>query len=161
VGQVNRHRGSVVVPAPIGEVYDWLHDVANWTRFLEGLETVEPLGYRRYRWTITYARRTLPCDVVVSIDPKEHRFAWKHQAGAPFDGTIRLTAVGEARTKVDLDTHIKPTGLLDGIVEFTGRAGWEVERDLQRLRDVVASGALSSAAATDRPGDEEDGEAVS
>lgn len=158
---MNRHRASVVVPAPLDELYEWLHEVEHWPQFLDGLEAVETLGYRRYRWTVRYAGRSETCDVVLSIDPGEHRYTWRHLAGAPFDGTIRLTAVGESRTKVDLDMHIKPSGLIDGIVEFTGRAGWEVQHDLQRLRDLVAGGALRESGAVGADSDEENGEAVS
>lgn len=134
------HRASIAVPAPADELYGWLHDVEHWPQFLEGLDAVESLGYNRYRWHVTYARRSDTCDVVVTADPKERRFSWRHLAGKPFDGTIRLTPLGGERTQVDLSVDIKPVGLIDGIVEFTGHGGWMAERDLQRLRDVVVAG---------------------
>lgn len=137
-------RASLVVPAAPDDLYAWLHDVENWTRFLEGLEAVEQIGYRRYRWTITYAGRTTTCDVAVTMDARDRRFAWRHLAGAPFDGVLRLTPAGEGRTKVDLHVDIKPSGLLDGVVEFTGRGRWLAELDLQRLRELVHSGAMQA-----------------
>lgn len=136
-------RARLVVPIGVDDLYSWLHDVANWPQFLEGLEAVEPLGYHRYRWQVTFGRRPGTCDVVVSVDPQEHRFSWRHLAGTPFDGTIRLTPVTEDRTQVDLVVDVKPLDLLDGVVDLGGRDDWMAERDLQRLRDVVAArGAL-------------------
>lgn len=143
------HRASLLVPVGIEDLYAWLHEVENWPRFLEGLDAVEQVGYRRYRWTITYAGRTSTCDVAVSMDPREHRISWKHLAGAPFDGIIRLAPAGESRTQVDLAVNIKPTGLIDGVLEFTGRGRWLAERDLQRLREVVTHGELQSSGGTD------------
>lgn len=141
------HAARLAVPAGLDELYDWLRHVENWPQFLEGLDAVEPLGYRRYRWTITYGRHTSTCDVTLSMDPHEHRIAWKHHAGAPFDGVMRLFPVSEHRTEVDLFVNIKPQGLIDGVLDFTGRGGWLAERDLQRLREVVAHGGLGSAVA--------------
>lgn len=138
------HAARLAVPAQVDELYDWLRHVEDWPRFLEGLEAVEPLGYHRYRWTITYAGRTSTCDVTVSLDPHDHRISWKHHAGAPFDGVMRLFPVSDRRTEVDLFVNIKPQGLIDGVLDFSGRGGWLAERDLQRLREVVAHGGLAS-----------------
>ena len=65
---MNPHRASVTVPLPQAELFAWLCSVENWPRFLEGLEGVEPLGYRRYRWSVHYAGRRRTTDVVVSVD---------------------------------------------------------------------------------------------
>jgi uncharacterized membrane protein len=139
---VHRLHASRNVSADIDELYSWLSRVDHWPQFLEGLDSVEPLGYRRYRWTVTYARRTRTCDVVVSLDPLEHRIAWKHLNGAAFDGTIRLTPVRSGCTKVDLTLRIEPAGFLDGIVDSTGTTGWLAEHDLRQLGQLVADGVL-------------------
>ena len=154
------HAARLAVPAPIDELYDWLRHVENWPRFLDGLEAVEPLGYRRYRWAVTYAGRTSTCDVTVSVDPHEHRISWRHHAGAPFDGVLRLIRVSEHRTEVDLFLSIKPTGLIDGLAELAGRGGWLATRDLQRLRELVAHGGLATAASTGGDGQDRGDEAA-
>lgn len=152
------HAARLAVPAQVDELYDWLRHVENWPMFLEGLEAVEPLAYHRYRWTVTYARRTSTCDVTVSTDPHEHRISWKHHAGTPFDGVIRLFPLSEHRTEVDLFLTIKPSGLIDGVVDFTGRGGWLAERDLQRLRELVAHGGLASSLAAGHDRDDDRGD---
>ena len=152
------HAARLAVPAQVDELYDWLRHVEDWPMFLEGLEAVEPLGYHRYRWVITYAGRTSTCDVTVSFDPHDHRISWKHHAGAPFDGVMRLFPVSDHRTEVDLFVNIKPQGLIDGVLDFSGRGGWLAERDLQRLREVVAHGELASSVAAVRARDDDRGD---
>ena len=149
------HAARLAVPAGIEELYDWLRHVENWPRFMEGLEAVEPLGYRRYRWTVSYARRTSTCDVTVSMDPQAHRIAWRHHAGTAFDGVLRLFPVSPQRTEVDIFLTIKPSGLIEGVVDFSGRGGWLAERDLQRLRELVAHGGLRSSVPTEQAVDDE------
>lgn len=152
-------RASVAVPAPADELYAWLREVENWPQFLEGLDAVESLGYRRYRWRITYAGRSETCDVVVTPDAEERRISWRHLAGKPFDGTLRMTPLSADRTRVDLVIDIKPVGLAQGIADFTHHTGWMAERDVQRLRDVVESWtALRRTAGDDA--EERDGEHV-
>jgi uncharacterized membrane protein len=146
VVQVNRHRASVAMPIGVEELYAWVREVRHWPQFLDGLVSVEPLGFRRYRWTVTYAGRSRTCDVVASMDPHEHRIAWRRQHRPAFDGTIRLTPVGDARTRVDLMIQIEPAGFLDGFVDSTGMTGWMAEHDLQRLRRLVLDGALQNPA---------------
>lgn len=141
---MNPHRASVTVPLPQAELFAWLCSVENWPKFLEGLEGVEPLGYRRYRWSVHYAGRRRTTDVVVSVDARQHRLSWRHLHRPAFDGTLRLTALSLTRTQVELVLDIEPTGLVEGLVESVGMTGWMAQRDLQRLRDLVVEGDLRS-----------------
>lgn len=149
--QLTRHRASMVINADVDELFEWLCQVEHWTQFIEGLDSVESLGFRRYRWQATYAGRVRTCDMAVSLDPREHRFAWRHQHGPAFDGTLRLTAVGDRRTRVDMSLHVEPTGILDGFIGTTNLTGWMVEHDLHRLRELVRDGALRRPSVVDSP----------
>ena len=146
---MHRLHASRNLSADIDELYDWLRDVEHWPQFLEGLRSVEPLGYRRYRWTVTYAGRTRTVDVVVSLDARDKRLAWKHLNGAAFDGTIWLAPVRPRYTKVDLTLRMEPASFVEGIIDSTGATGWLAEHDLRQLSQLVADGVL-------RAGEEDD-----
>jgi uncharacterized membrane protein len=141
--QVIRHRASVAMPASADQLFGWLKDVGHWPEFLEGLDGVEEIGFRRYRCAVSYAGHSRSCDVVVSIDPRDRRVAWKHLHGPAFDGTLRLRPLTADRTRVDLLIDIAPVGLLDGFVESTGMTDAMAARDLQRLRRLVLDGAVT------------------
>jgi uncharacterized membrane protein len=143
VVQVIRHRASVAMPASVEALFGWLKDVGRWPDFLEGLDAVEEVGFRRYRFAVNYAGRTRSCDVAVSIDPRDGRVAWKHLHGPAFDGTLRLRPLTPERTRVDLLIDIEPVGLLDGFVESSGMTDVMATRDLQRLRRLVLDGVVT------------------
>src|SRR5690349_13816157 len=141
--QVIRHRASVAMPASVDQLFNWLKDVGHWPDFLEGLDGVEALGFRRYRFAVNYAGHARSCDVVVSVDQRDQRVAWKHLQGPAFAGTVRLCPLTPERTRVDLLLDIAPVGLIDGFVENSGMTDAMAARDLQRLRRLVLDGAVT------------------
>ncbi|GAB2684477.1 SRPBCC family protein [Thalassiella azotivora] len=138
-------RASATVPMAPDELFSRLCEVESWPAFLEGLDEVERTGHRRYRWRVRFAKHTREVDVVVSVDPKVRRVSWKHQHGAAFDGSLRVVPHGDRRSDVELVLDVEPEGLVEGVVDAfgaKGTSGWRAERDVQRLRDLVASGEL-------------------
>lgn len=140
-------RASAVVAMRPDALYEWLCQCENWPRFLEGLDSIEKIGHRRYRWSIRFAKHARTVDVVMSQDPHQRRIAWKHLHGGRFDGTVRLTPVGDSRTQVDLVIDVQPQGFVEGVVDAVGAqgtTGWMAQRDIQRLQDLVNSGTISA-----------------
>jgi uncharacterized membrane protein len=145
---VNSKRASAHIPMRPDALFEWLCTVENWPRFVDGLDAVEKIGHRRYRWSVRYAKHARTVDVVMSVDAHQHRIAWKHLNGGSFDGTLRVTPLGDTRSQVDLALDIEPEGFVEGVVDAfgtTGTSGWMAQRDLQKLQDLVTSGAISSA----------------
>lgn len=141
-------RASATVPMATEDLFAWLCHVENWPRFMAELDEVEPLGHRRYRWSVRFAKHAREVDVVLSVDPHQHRIAWKHLHGAPFDGTIRLTPVSESRCRVDLQFDVEPQGFVEGVIDAFGSAGaggWTAQRDLQRLCDLAHERSIGAA----------------
>lgn len=140
-------RASATVPMRPEALFEWLCTVENWPQFLEGLDAVEKLGHRRYRWSVCFAKHERTVDVVTSVDLRQHRISWKHLSGGSFDGSVRVTAVGDARSQVDLVLDVEPEGFVEGVVDAfgaTGTTGWMAHRDVQRLQDLVKAGSISS-----------------
>lgn len=145
---MNSKRANVTIPMPVEDLFARLCHIETWPSFFEDLESVQPLGHRRYRWKVRYARHERDIDVVTSVDSKLHRIAWKHLVRPAFDGIMRLSAVSDTRTLVDLTLDIEPSGFVEGVIETfgpQGHSGWMAKRDLQRLHDLATSGQLASA----------------
>lgn len=138
-------RATATVAMEPDALFTWLCNVENWPKVFEGLEHVEQLGYRRYRWRIRFAKHERTVDVVISCDPRGRRVSWRHLTGATFDGTFWVSPVGDTRSKVELVMHLSPQGFREGLVDALakeGTVGWLADRHLQRLKDQVQSGAI-------------------
>lgn len=147
---MSEHHASRTVSCDETTLYRELCDVERWPDFLEGLESVEPLGHHRYRWTVCFAGRTRPrtVDVVVTMDPRQHRVSWRHLTRPAFDGSFRLEPVSEGRTRVHLDLAPTPEGSLEGLYDVARMDHWDARRDLERLADALAAHSDPAGAAT-------------
>lgn len=140
-------RATATVAMPPDRLFSWLCHIENWPRIFDGLDDVEQLGHRRYRWHVRFAKHDRTVDVAISVDARARRISWKHIGGATFDGTFWVSPVGDTRSKVDLVMHLVPEGFKEGLIDTfarEGTIGWMAERQLQHLKDQVQSGAIRS-----------------
>jgi uncharacterized membrane protein len=136
---VARQQATSVVAAPLELVEDRLREVARWPEFLIGLEAVEPTGFERYRFTVTEGGRRRVIPVCVVPHPAEHRISWKALEGARYIGDLRLHAVDDRHTRVDLTMIVDPAGFAAGFREIVGERHQTVVLDLQRLDAFLAA----------------------
>jgi len=142
---VEPKRATAIVAMEPDALFTWLCNVENWPRIFDGLEQVEQLGYRRYRWQIRFAKHERTVDVAISCDPHARRVSWRHLTGPRFDGTFWVSPFGDARSKVDLVMHLSPEGFREGLVDTLAREGtigWLADRHLQRLQEQVENGSI-------------------
>jgi uncharacterized membrane protein len=137
-----RNSAQTVVPAPADALYAWLLDVDRWPEFMDGLEAVEPLSYRRYRWSVAHGARRQSVDVVLGADPRRRRISWCRTSRSSPDGVFLLEPVADGRTRVDLTIDVRPADLVESVL--TAPAG-AAERDLQALAALVRAGRLAEA----------------
>jgi uncharacterized membrane protein len=139
---MHRNSAQMVIPAPVDVLYAWLLDVENWPDFMDGLDAVEPLSYRRYRWSVAQGARRQQVDVVLSADPRQHRVSWCRTSRSSPDGTFRLEPAGDGRTRVELTLDVRPVDLVESVLTDPHGAA---ERDLQALAALVRAGRLAKA----------------
>ena len=137
---MRRQEASTVVAAPLSAVEGTLTDVARWPEFLSGLEAVEVTGHERYRFTVTDGGRRRTVAVCVVPHVAEHRISWHALEGPRYVGELRLNAVDDGHTRVDLTLTADPVRMLDGLREMVGERHRTVEVDLQRLDKLLTAG---------------------
>ena len=115
-----RQEASIVVAVPLEAVEARLADVSRWPEFLAGLESVEPAGFERFRFTIAGRGRQRTLPVCVVPHAAEHRISWRALEGPRYIGELRLRAVDDRHTRVDLTMIVDPDGLRDGLREIVG-----------------------------------------
>jgi uncharacterized membrane protein len=133
-----RQHATTTVAAPIADVQARLADVTSWPAFLYGLESVEPAGHERYRFTIaTGGKRARTVLVCVQTHPVEHRVTWRQLEGPRYLGELRLREVDSGHTAVELTMTADPVSMAEGFRELLGERHPEAVLDLQRLDHYV------------------------
>ncbi|HVN10975.1 MAG TPA: SRPBCC family protein [Kineosporiaceae bacterium] len=115
-----RQEATTVVAVSLDAVEARLTDVSRWPEFVTGLESVEPAGFERYRFTVAARGRRRTLHVCVVPHPAEHRISWRALEGPRYVGELRLRAVDDRHTRIDLTMTIDPEGLMDGLREIVG-----------------------------------------
>jgi uncharacterized membrane protein len=128
-----RQHATTVVAAPLADVQARLADVTSGPAFLYGLESVEPAGHERYRFTLTSGRRQRTVLCCVQSHPAEHRVTWRQLEGPRYRGELRLREVDRGHTTVELTMTADPVSMGEGFRELLGERHPEAELDLQRL----------------------------
>src|SRR5947209_2018796 len=101
---MTRQHARTTVAASLAAVQERLADVARWPAFLSGLESAEPAGFERWRFTIADGKRRRTVAVCVQPHPGEHRIAWHALEGPRYVGDLRLRAGDAGHTAVELTT---------------------------------------------------------
>lgn len=140
-----RPTASLTFGVDAERVLDVIEHAERLPEVLDGLERATPLGHRRWRWSVRYCGRGRDVDVVTTVDRKAGRVAWKALHKPTFDGEFRVTPLGETMCRVTLQLDIQPSGFVESFAEMTGLTGWMVERDLQRLADILGTKATAAA----------------
>ena len=132
-----RQHATTTVAAPLAEVQARLADVTSWPAFLYGLESVEPAGHERYRFTLVNGRRQRTVPVCVQTHAAEHRVTWRQLEGPRYVGELRLREVDSGHTAVELTMTADPVSMAEGFRELLGERHPEAVLDLQRLDHYV------------------------
>jgi uncharacterized membrane protein len=128
-----RQHATTTVAAPLPDVQARLTDVTSWPAFMYGLESVEPAGHERYRFTLANGKQRRTVLVCVQAHPAEHRTAWRQLEGPRYTGELRLRAVDGGRTAVELTLTADPVTMGEGFRELLGERHPAAQLDLQRL----------------------------
>jgi uncharacterized membrane protein len=135
-----RQHATTTVAAPLAEVQARLSDVTSWPAFLYGLESVEPAGHERYRFTLATGKRSRTVLVCVQTHHADHRVSWRQLEGPRYLGELRLREVDAGHTAVELTMTADPVTMSEGFRELLGERHPEAELDLQRLDSFVTEG---------------------
>ena len=130
-------QATTVMAAPLAAVHARLRDVQGWPAFVSGLEAVEKLGFERYRFTLAEGGRRRDVPVCVVDHAAEHRISWRQLEGPRYAGELRLRAVDDRHTRVELRTTADPPGLGAGLREMLGERHPTAELDLHRLEELL------------------------
>ena len=132
---MTQQEATCLLPFPLKIVQTRLGDIESWDRFLVGVQEVRRTAHERYVFRLDTDREIR---VAVRAHPREHRFAWHALDGPGFDGTLRLTAIDQALTRVTLSIRTRGAGVAADVMDMAFPRTWDADFDVQRLADFVA-----------------------
>lgn len=140
-------RRTITIGRPAEELYRFWRDVTNLPRFMQRLESVEPLGDRRTRWRARGPGGTaVQWEAEIVDDRPGALIAWRSLPGSQLEhaGVVRFERVpGERGTQVTVELQYTPPGGVLGaaVARVLGRAPeQELQEDLRRLKQIVETG---------------------
>jgi len=136
---MSRQESTSVVRVPLAAVESKLSAVEDWPQFLIGLAGVDKVTHGRYQFHVKHGGHTFDVPVAVTVDARDHRFAWHSQEGPKWDGEVKLTVVDGHHTKVHLVTIAEPRGFGASVADMVVAAKDEATVDLQRLEALLTA----------------------
>ncbi|HSR12961.1 MAG TPA: SRPBCC family protein [Thermodesulfobacteriota bacterium] len=150
---------SIIINKPPEEVYAFWRDPANLPRIMPYLESVEPSGSGRLRWTAKgLAGRSVQWEEEIINDEPNSRIAWRSADGSAMEtaGAIHFErATGGRGTLVRLRLGYTPPGgtLAANIAKMFGmEPGQHVENALRRMKQILETGGIVKSDASIFPG---------
>lgn len=140
---------TILVGAPIEDVFGYWAEFENFPRFMANVVDVERTGSNCWHWVVRGPAGThLEWDACLSVFEPERVLAWKSLPGAALgnSGSAHFTPTGETETRVDIQVSIHPpAGALGSIghaiAALLGRdPETEMDEDLVRFKELMEEG---------------------
>lgn len=132
-------RAATVIALPLSVVESNIWDVTAWPAFLGDVDWVQRKAHERYLFGIRQGRRTYEVPTAVRWHARDHRVTWRELSGAVWRGELRLSPLNGRRTRVELRVAVHPRTLMASVTELLGGHRRELELDLVRLADRLAT----------------------
>jgi uncharacterized membrane protein len=144
---------TLLIKRPAGEIFDFWRNLGNLPTFMQNVQSVHVLDNRRSHWVINGpAGHALEWDAEIVNEHPGEMISWQTLPGADVQsaGTVRFIPEEEGRAtnvRVILEFHPPAGAVGASVARFIGHdPGTQLERDLTRLREVLESRNVISAA---------------
>lgn len=153
---------TVTINKPRQEIYDFWREVSNFPRVMENVVSVEKLDDRRSRWSAKApGGGTVEWTSVITEDRPGECIAWASEGGAEVPNSGRIDfqdAPGSRGTWVSATIlYDPPAGLVGKVIAkmFQREPAIQARRDLRRLKQLMETGEIATAARNRRQAEEE------
>lgn len=137
-GRIYRTKRAIEISAEPEELF------ALWTRFerlhetFDGVRRVKVIGPGRVLWDVDLAGVQLVWEARIIDWEPNRRLAWKSFWGPRHQGEVRLTRVGELRTRLEVEIEYEAVGLLQRIAGWLDLVGQQLETELMLFQRLIA-----------------------
>ena len=128
---------SVVVDAPLREVYNQWTQFEEFKHFMEGVVEVRQLGDKRLYWRANIGGVEREWHAEITDQTPDRRIAWKSVTGPEHGGAVLFRPLSDGQTEVTLRIKYDPEGVTENVGDALGFVSRRVEGDLERFRDFM------------------------
>lgn len=137
---------SIVVDAPVREVYNQWTQFEEFPRFMEGVVEVRQLDDKRVYWRASIAGTEREWHAEIVDQTPDQRIAWKSLTGPDHGGAVLFRPLDDGRTEVALRMQYNPEGVAENVGDALGFLGRRIQGDLERFRDFMEERARATGA---------------
>ena len=154
---------AVTINRPPAEVYAHFRDFAKLPTFMENVVRIDVLDDKRSHWVVKApAGGTVEWDARVTHEEPGKLLAWTSEKGAdvPNSGHVEFRDAGPRGTVVTATiTYDPPGGVIGKVIAkmFQREPAIQARRDLRRLKQLLETGEIATAAMTRAQHEKEDG----
>ncbi|HSD26060.1 MAG TPA: SRPBCC family protein [Vicinamibacteria bacterium] len=127
---------SIVVNAPLREVYNQWTQFEDFPRFMEGVLEVRQLDDKRLHWRARVGGVEKEWHAEIVDQVPDRRLAWRSLRGAENAGAVLFDAVPNG-TRVTLKLRYDPEGAGESVGDALGFVSRRVEGDLERFKKFI------------------------
>ena len=152
---------SVTINRPAAEIYAFWRNSANLVQIMDNIQSIEPIDDVRSRWTVKApAGREVNWESIISQDVENREITWHSAPGADVanSGRIEFIDAGERGTIVRATIAYEPPfGTVGKMIAklFQREPKLQARRDLRRLKQLMETGEVATAARTRKQLEEE------
>lgn len=146
---------SVVVNAPVEQVYTFWRNFENFPRFMQNIESIHVTGDDLSHW-----KSKGPLGMTVEWDAKttsvqeNKKIAWQSTEGTiETHGAVTFEEAGDGQTKITVGLEFTPPAGIIGetVAKLFANPEKQLEEDLGRFKKVAESGDFATMAEGDAP----------
>lgn len=127
---------SIVVHAPLREVYNQWTQFEDFPRFMEGVLEVRQLDDKRLHWRARIGGNEKEWHAEIVDQVPDRRVAWRNLRGAANAGAVLFDSVPDG-TQVTLKLVYEPEGAAESVADALGVVGRRVAGDLGRFKEFI------------------------
>jgi|SRR5579875_362521 len=128
---------SIVVDAPISEVYRRWSDLTSFPSFMDSVESVTRTGQDSYHWKTSVGPLTQEFDASAAFTP-DRSISWQSTSGPTNNGTVNFTPEGQNRTRIDVKLQYEPSNPVAKIgAQVTDQMDANLKSALQKFATQV------------------------
>jgi uncharacterized membrane protein len=146
---------TVVVNAPISQVFNYWKSFENFPRFMENIESVQVTGPDMTRWTAKGPLGTaVEWDAKTLYVEQNKKISWESTGGqVETHGAVLFKELDNGQTEVTVGLEYSPVGgaLGEAVAKLFSDPENKLEEDLNRFKQVAETGDFAAAASGNVP----------